>query len=132
MTTYTRREELLSLISDMHKDAYGFRPRGYNWSSYNNDDLETQLDSYEKIIQENTNNEALHNTTKVEEFKLLLQNTINNGTGDRHTALRWLFQGSELSIYEYERFIYNQGIAYTPYGDTITTELLTIIQQLAA
>ena len=40
----TEREQLLTYISDVHKDAYGFRPRG-SYSDYSVVELRAELDS---------------------------------------------------------------------------------------
>ena len=39
----TEREQLLTYISDVHKDAYGFRPRG-SYDNYSVVELRAELD----------------------------------------------------------------------------------------
>ena len=34
-----KRSQLISYISDAHKEAYGFRPRGYDWDNMSMDEL---------------------------------------------------------------------------------------------
>ena len=40
---YTEQEQLLTYISDVHKDAYGFRPRG-QYDDWSVEDLKVELD----------------------------------------------------------------------------------------
>ena len=44
------RESLISYISDAHKDAYGFRPRGYNYSEWSMEDLGEEVDRMSEVI----------------------------------------------------------------------------------
>lgn len=89
METYL--EELQSLISDMHKDAYGFRPRGEQfWSSLTTvDACRAKLEELDEAVGAVIAEDAAREAKAVERFEALVQTMINHGASDRATALRW-------------------------------------------
>ena len=53
MTT-TEKSEAISLLSDIYKDAYGFRPRTvYNYDAMSIDDINAEIDAIETPIEGN-------------------------------------------------------------------------------
>jgi hypothetical protein len=46
--TWTK-EQFLQCISDLHKDAYGVRPRGINYHEWSVEELRTEWKRLEKI-----------------------------------------------------------------------------------
>ena len=47
------RDNLISLISDLHKDARGFRPRGmYNWEAMSLADLDALVESLAQEVED--------------------------------------------------------------------------------
>jgi len=128
----TRREELLSMVSDVYKDAHGIRPRGFNWDAYSDDELDTFVDECITTANENADAEAIWAEEQVIVFKQLVEDTIAHGAGDRATALRWLFEGSELDAYDIEHFVWQQNILYTDYGRSLKEELIGLTASLRA
>ena len=126
------RLQLATIMSDLHKDAYGFRPRGTDFSSWTMEELEAEADRYSAICKENADAEAIYAAEQVEIFKATLQKTIDCGAGDRATALRWLFEGSELDAYDVEHFVWQLGFPYTDYGRSLKKELIGITAALRA
>jgi hypothetical protein len=35
----SQRDEVMLWVSDLYKDVYGIRPRGYDWDSFSNQEL---------------------------------------------------------------------------------------------
>lgn len=126
------RLQLATIMSDLHKDAYGFRPRGMDFASWSMEELEAEASRYEAITKENAEAEAIHEAKLVEEYKIKLQSTIDCGAGDRATALRWLFEGSELEAYEIDHYLWQEGIAYTDFGRELKDELIGATSALRA
>jgi hypothetical protein len=49
------------------------------------------------------------------------------GAGDEVTALRWIAEGEvEQYGYDYEHFLWSQGIAYSAYGKEIAKKIAPI------
>jgi hypothetical protein len=110
--------ELISFISDYHKDAYGFRPRNYNFQAWSMDELNTFIDELEVIVKEN-----------IAEEEIRLQ-AISLGAGNIETALRWMFDGSGVELDEQEAaetFAWKNGILFSDYGRLVVKQLNKIL-----
>jgi hypothetical protein len=60
-------------------------------------------------------------------FRALITNTIAIGANDEVTALRWIAEGAvEDYGYDYEHFLWNQGIAYSAYGKELAKRFAPI------
>ena len=88
----------LSEISDLHKDAYGYRPGEAFWRAWEcMSDTEKQR-RYERLCQE-VEDAIAQETREAEEaaveFEQLVSETIARGAGNRQTAIRWLKEASD-------------------------------------
>ncbi len=120
----------LSLLSDMHKDAYGFRPRYYNYEAMSIADIQEEIEKCSEEITKNMTEEKIQMEEDVKAFKALIDETIGYGAGDIITALRWLFDGSGVSIDEQEAaetFAWKNGIMFSDYGRIVVKELNKIL-----
>lgn len=106
-TTYTFCNDS---ISDLHKDAYGFRPGvGFfeRWETATDDEKQQEWDWLVGVLSRQMEDEAQTMKTSVEKFERHVTNTIGMGAGDRETALRWIMDASicngdwEFLAYEY-------------------------------
>ena len=103
-----------NLISDLHKDAYGFRPSGRFWSSFaafNPEqkqalgdsmlaDLDRSIEDYRKLQEE-----------AVVKFEDRVDNLMHDGT-TRERVIKWLMEADQsLGDDEYFEFLNN-----LPYG----------------
>ncbi len=123
----THRENMILLYSDFHKDAYGFRPRGYNLYAFTTEELEADFDRFEQVCADNRLEEKAAEAEADMAFQALIANTIQMGAGDEATALRWIAEGAvEDYGYDYEHFLWSQGIAYSKYGKEIAKKLAPI------
>lgn len=118
------------LFSDLHKDAYGMRPRGHHFYDEDTTDEERQaiwdrtLVALDDAIKEE---EALKEYS-LTEFKALVQKTIELGAGDEETALRWLVQDEEFyGSQDVEHWVWNKGILFTDFGRDLCKRLMTIV-----
>jgi len=75
--------ECLMWISDLSKDAYGFRVRNVDWSSMSFEELVAEVNHYSAIAQEEADAEAAREEAAI-------QKCLDAGAGNRETALRWL------------------------------------------
>lgn len=93
METLTR-EMMLEVWSDLHKDAYGFRPR--DWDRVNSLSLEAMTAEYDRMIvalEESIEEDKRQKARAVEEFEASILDTIRLGASDRATAIRWIRDG---------------------------------------
>ena len=127
-----KRNEVLSWISDLYKDVYGIRPRGYNFNEWSDDELEAYTDQLIAQLKENEELERLQEEADVKSFEDQVQKTIELGAGDRKTALRWLFsseeydQGEYVTDWDVDGFLYRKGIVHSDLGKEVKKELLEI------
>ncbi len=82
ITTQEQFNGILTYISDLYKDAYGFRNRSINWSAMTWDELAKWVNQLSEVIDEE------NNFLKMEEERGL-QIVMSCGV-DRATAERWI------------------------------------------
>lgn len=121
-------ESLYSYISDASKEATGCRYR-FDHTEMTFAQLEAECDYWSKQVEVAIDEEKEYTDKAVEEFKALVQQTIELGAGDEATALRWLTQDQEFYSGQcVEHWVYNQGILFTDYGKALVNQLLDIVQ----
>ena len=124
---FTYSEEL---FSDFHKDAYGFRPRGYHefWDATPERKQEIWDNVEQDFLQEMVREEKAK-AEALEQFEREVAQTISYGAGDRATALRWMTQDTkfyhEQSV---EHWVWERGILFTDEGRALVQELMGIVE----
>ena len=119
-------------FSDLHKDVYGFRPRGDLMDEWNArthrqkqelwnalcDELETKI-KHEKIAEEKA----------VAEFKERIEEAQFWGARDYWDALRWI-TGCETfyHIQDVEHFVWEQGILFTDFGKQLIKDIAKVTE----
>ena len=112
MSTYTYD---LDTFSDLHKDAYGFRPseRFYVWmQTATPDELQAEWDRLIKAVEAAIEEDARRQKEAIESFEAHVQKTIDAGAGDRQTALRWIMDASSCNG-DWEFLCYEYGLPYS-------------------
>ena len=123
----TDRENMILLYSDFHKDAYGIRPRGLNLYAFTTEELEADFDRFEQVCADNRIEEKAAEAEADNAFKALIANTIQMGAGNEATALRWIAEGAvDQYGYDYEHFLWSQGILYSAYGKELAKRFAPI------
>ena len=77
---------------DMHKDAYGVRPRGIDTSSWTEADFENELASLGAVILQEEVARCAAETEAVRGFEMRVQRILACGAKDRAMALRWIHE----------------------------------------
>jgi len=102
-----------TMLSDMFKEANGFRPRHYKtwWTKA---ELEAKYAELERDIEDSIKCEEYAEKKALKRFKALIKETIGYGAGDRTTAIKWLVQGEGLEFNEYDLkyFFWGHGLSY--------------------
>jgi hypothetical protein len=101
-------------LSDLYKDAHGFRPRGIYKEWWTKDELEVEYSYLSKVCHENDIAEIKAEKKALITFEKLIANTIEYGAPDRETAIRWLIDGEGLEWNEYDLkyFFWIHGLSY--------------------
>ena len=101
-------------LSDFHKDAYGFRPRGIYKEWWTKEELEAEYDRLGRVCDDNAKAEAVAEAEALVKFESLVAETVAHGAKDRETAIRWLVDGEGLEFHEYdlEYFFWGHGLSY--------------------
>jgi hypothetical protein len=130
---YTFSEELLS---DLHKDARGFRPRSdafwTAWADANDQGKQAIWDGLIQEMEIADQEERESEQQSIAEFEDVVQEYISLGAQDRSTALRWLirddmFHPGFYHKQDIEHWVYDQGFLFTDAGRALVAELEAII-----
>ena len=118
MSTYDE-----SIISDLHKDVYGFRPRQDWWANWNaiTEDAKQAIWDYlcdecdaQIVAQKVRDDEAL------KDFQARVEQTMKLGAPDRDTAILWIVDSLDLSDndlwYGAEYVCHRLHLSYDNYG----------------
>ena len=92
ITTQVQFDETLMWVSDLYKDVYGFRPRGYNFHNWSFQEL---TDFVNDLSEENSRQIAEEKAFEQKAFK----DVMSVGAPDKETAARWLDQADAFYMY---------------------------------
>jgi hypothetical protein len=121
------RHCLIGEISDASKDAYGFRLR-LDWDSMSLEELRDEASRVWQYAVAEAELEQEREKLDLEDFKALVQQTIDMGAGDEETALRWLTQGETFYHGQcVESWVHKQGILFTDYGRELVKRLKDLV-----
>jgi hypothetical protein len=88
-----------TILSDLYKDAYGFRPREHFWASWSAMTVEERnaewlmlCDALDQAIDE----ERARKEVAERLFEDQVATNLTLGAPDRHTAIRWLLEAHNL------------------------------------
>lgn len=120
------------IISDLHKDARGYRPSQYFWEGWKELSDEGQKEIFDMLAEEleiREQDEREMEQRAIKTFEARIADVIKLGAGNRQTALRWIT--SQEKFYHsqsVEHFVWEQGILFTDYGKKLLNELLEIVE----
>ena len=127
MYTYTTE-----LFSDLHKDVYGYRPRGAAIEEWNSRTPRQKNELFNALcdeLEEVTRDEKRQSDRNLFEFTGLIMDMIELGAKDRETALRWMTQDHEFhSEQDVSHWVWAHGILFTEYGKQLVKDLLKIVE----
>ncbi len=127
MYTYTTE-----LFSDLHKDVYGYRPRGAAMEEWNSRTPRQKNELFNALcdeLEEVTRDEKRQADRNLFEFTGLIMDMIELGAKDRETALRWMTQDHEFhSEQDVSHWVWSHGILFTEYGKQLVKDLLKIVE----
>jgi hypothetical protein len=95
MSTYDE-----TIISDLHKDVYGFRPRQdwwANWKSISEDAKQAIWDYLCEECDAEIAAQKVRDEQSLKDFMARVDRLAELGAPDRDTAIRWIVEGLELT-----------------------------------
>ena len=104
-------EQMASQYWDMHKDAYGVRPRGINTTSWTEADFLAEFEILGEAIQRENEARQLAEHEAAHAFEMRMLSIMTCGAKDRAMALRWIHE-AEGSNGDDEFLCYLVGLPY--------------------
>lgn len=92
------------IVSDLHKDAYGYRPSEYFWAEWNNSSDADKQHIWDRLLQElqiSMELEAQQEIAAINAFELEIANALDLGAPSREDAVRWIVDGMNLSAVDF-------------------------------
>lgn len=117
MTTYTYDE---SIVSDLHKDARGYRPREYFWTMWNESSEFDRQAIWDGLLAEH--HREMERQRHAEEMAMIamhqrIQGIMLLGAKDEVQALRWIMEAEEFDDHDMSYgpsyFCYHFGLPYS-------------------
>ena len=115
MSDYTFCNEL---VSDLHKDAYGFRPTEYFWEEWTQASDEVKQEIWDRLLvtmDEQEKAEQRREEQALVTFRATLRKVMNEQGVDWRTAMRWLMQADDEQ--DVDHWLWKQGLSYEKSGE---------------
>jgi len=87
------RQNLEAIYSDMHKDAYGFRPR-HLFTEMSTEELISDMVYFGRLIDAEMAQEAIAEKAAIDALEARLASYMEMGAPNRATAMRWELEAS--------------------------------------
>ena len=124
----SEREQLLIYISDVHKDAYGFRPRGRYGDDWTVEELKEELDRLVDYANEVHEQEQIAAEKAADAFDEQILAVQASGAGNREQAIKWLVEADEDSLWDIEHVVWKHGCLFTDIGRALDTEIADLFK----
>ena len=109
-------EQAQEIYSDMHKDAYGFRPR-FDYSGWTLDKFNSQFELMGQIIKADNKVEKENQEKSAHDFEMRVLSLLQTGAKDRAMAIRWIHE-AEGSNGDNEYLCFLLGLPYSYFKKT--------------
>lgn len=123
------------LFSDLHKDAFGFRPRNHRFYSELTTDMERQEDWDYVCKCFESEQERLQNAEIQSDlnFEKMIEGNLFLGAEDRTAAIRWILEAEDMSDYDlaygFSYVSWSLGIS-KKYRDEVSKVIDKIIEEI--
>jgi hypothetical protein len=109
-----------NIVSDLHKDARGFRPTQYWWDQWNlcsDDQKQTMWDALGQELSETMERERRFEAEAMISMHQRIQGMMLIGAKNEVQALKWIMQAEEFDDYDLRYgpsyFCYHFGLSYS-------------------
>lgn len=132
-----------NIVSDLHKDARGFRPTEYFWEEWDqcgDDNRQAMWDSLCKELEETMAAEQTAQEQALENFRAQIREMRKLGAATDQQAIKWIFHAEGMDRYDLQYgadyVAYHFGMSYqNPYRAVIEEccgQALAVIEEEAA
>ena len=108
-----------NIVSDLHKDARGYRPDAYFWEEWTqcgDDTRQAMWDNLLVELEQANDREAQEQIAAINAFELEIVNALEVGARSREDAVRWIVQSLDLDdvdlMYGGSAICYRKGLPY--------------------
>lgn len=108
------------IVSDLHKEARGFRPSVYWWDQWNMCSDNQKQEMWDSLCEEHAGEIEREKRLQKEAYFTLMDRideTLALGAGDVITALKWIMEAEEFDEFDLQYganyFCYHFGLAYS-------------------
>lgn len=108
------------IVSDLHKEARGFRPSVYWWDQWNMCSDNQKQEMWDSLCEEHAAEIEREKRLQKEAYFTLMDRideTLALGAGDVITALKWIMEAEEFDEFDLQYgadyFCYHFGLAYS-------------------
>lgn len=108
MLTIAERNEMLNLMSDLSKEAYGFRVRK-DYTDCSDEEIQTDWDYYIATADQRWANEAAAEAKCLADWKKRINTMCAKFGINRHDAVRWDMQAID-GEEDFEHYLWKCGI----------------------
>ena len=116
-------------FSDLHKDVYGFRPRGHHYDVASDDEKQKIWDELCEELSANEKAARILEQERIASFEERVEDVIGLGANNRQTAIRWMAsQETFYHIQDVEHYVWELGILFTDYGRKLVKELAEVVE----
>ena len=115
----TQLEQARETYWDMHKDAYGFRPRGVDTTDWTEADFEAEFKVLAQVIEREEIARKEAQAEAIIKFEDSVTNLMHTGT-NRERVIAWLMD-AEGANGDFEYFCFTQGLPYGYFKKTRVT-----------
>ena len=115
------------IVSDLHKDARGYRPDAYFWEEWNqcgDDTRQAMWDNLLVELEQETARQKAAEAKALEDFRAQIKEMRKLGAETERQAIKWIFHSQKLDRYDLrygaDYVAWNLGLAYNnPYRAVI-------------
>jgi len=115
------------IVSDLHKDARGYRPTEYFWEEWDqcgDDTRQAMWDNLLVELEQETARQKAAEAKALEDFRAQIKSMRKLGAETERQAIKWIFHSQKLDRYDLQYgadyVAWNLGLAYNnPYRAVI-------------
>ena len=123
------------IVSDLHKDARGFRPSEYFWEEWDqcgDDNRQAMWDSLCRELEDTMAAERDAEARAEIAFHQRIQGAMLIGAADDLTAIRWILEAEQFTEYDLaygaDYVAFHFGTSYSnPYKETIAAAITAMV-----
>jgi len=111
----TEMDIALGMYSDIHKDVFGFRPRGIEFATLQ--DVHEAIQDLIPLLEEQETRRREEQADNWDAYKTRIQKMATDLNIDQATAIRWDMEAEGIDIRDYSFYCYLNDLSYDREAD---------------